>query len=77
MKIVKMIFRDACNASIVSKSEANGVKPLKSSDGAAVRRPFTEKELRRAYFRRWRWRAMILASFYAGGQRLGDVVRLA
>ena len=77
LKIVRIVFGDAAKAKIVSANEAASVPILKASTDRAARRPFTVAELRRVVeVAPAEWRAMILTSFYAGGQRLGDVARL-
>ncbi len=77
LKIVRIVFGDAAKAKLVSSNEAASVPILKASTERAVRRPFTDAELRRVLAVAGpEWRAMILTGFYAGGQRLGDVARL-
>ena len=77
LKIVRIVFGDAAKAKIVSANEAASVPILKASTDRAARRPFTIAELRRVLeIAPLEWHAIILTSFYAGGQRLGDVARL-
>src|SRR5262249_41454686 len=76
VKIVRMELKDAQAAGFVTANVATGVRPAKSSEERARRRPFTlpelERVLRAAY---GEWHGMILFGLYTG-QRLGDIAAL-
>ena len=78
LKILRVAFADALRAKLVAVNEAANVPILKAgADNAGTRRGFTVAELQRVLAVAGdEWRAMILASLYTGGQRLGDVARL-
>ncbi len=76
VKIVRMALKDAQAAGFVTANVATGVRPAKSSEERARRRPFTLPEIQRALrAAHGEWRGMILFGLYTG-QRLGDIANL-
>jgi len=76
VKIVRMALKDATADCLVSANVALGVRPVKSAEENAQRRPFTLPEIKRLLrAARSEWRGLILFGLYTG-QRLGDIARL-
>jgi integrase len=71
-----MALKDAQAAGLVTANVAAGVRPAKSSEEPARRRPFTIPEIRRILrAAHGEWRGLILFGLYTG-QRLGDLAAL-
>jgi integrase len=71
-----MALKDAQAAGLVSTNAAAGVRPTKSTETRATRRPFTLHELGRILrVANGEWRGLILFGLYTG-QRLGDIASL-
>ena len=76
VKVVRMALKDAQSAGLVSANVAIGVRPAKSAEQRALRRPFTLRELARILrIANGEWRGLILFGLYTG-QRLGDIATL-
>ena len=76
LKIVRMALKDATADCLVSANVALGVRPVKSAEENAQRRPFKLPEIKRLLrAAHGEWRGLILFGLYTG-QRLGDIVRL-
>ena len=76
VKVIRMALKDAQAASLLSANVAIGVRPAKSAEHRAARRPFTLQELGRILrIANGEWRGIILFGLYTG-QRLGDIVKL-
>ena len=76
VKVVRMALKDAQAAGLVTANVAAGVRPAKSSEEPARRRPFTIPEIQRILrAAHGEWRGLILFGLYTG-QRLGDLAAL-
>jgi integrase len=76
LKIVRMALKDATADCLVTANVALGVRPVKSAEENAQRRPFTLPEIKRLLrAAHGEWRGLILFGLYTG-QRLGDIARL-
>jgi integrase len=76
LKIVRMALKDATADCLVTANVAIGVRPVKSAEENAQRRPFTLPEIKRLLrAAHGEWRGLILFGLYTG-QRLGDIARL-
>jgi integrase len=76
VKVIRMALKDAQAAGLVSTNAAAGVRPAKSAETRATRRPFTLQELGRILrIAHGEWRGLILFGLYTG-QRLGDISSL-
>jgi len=76
LKIVRMALKDATADCLVSANVALGVRPVKSAEENAQRRPFKLPEIKRLLrAAHGEWRGLILFGLYTG-QRLGDIARL-
>jgi integrase len=76
VKIVRMALKDAQAQSLVTANVAVGVRPTKSTEESARRRPFTLPEIKRLLsVAQDEWVGMILFGLYTG-QRIGDIARL-
>jgi integrase len=76
VKVIRMTLKDAQAAGLVTVNVAAGVRPIKSAETRATRRPFTLRELVRILrVANGEWRGLILFGLYTG-QRLGDIASL-
>jgi len=76
VKVVRMALKDAQTAGLVTANVAAGVRPAKSSEQRARRRPFTIPEIQRILrSAHGEWPGLILFGLYTG-QRLGDIATL-
>ena len=74
VKVLKMLFRDARDRSLLVDSPTEFVKTVKSRK-VLERRPFTMDEIRAVLLHcDAEWRSMVLFGLYTG-QRLGDIAR--
>jgi len=77
VKFMRMALKDAQAQSLVTANVAVGVRPTKSTEESARRRPFTLPEIKRLLrvARGGEWVGLILFGLYTG-QRIGDIARL-
>jgi integrase len=76
VKIVRMALKDAQAQSLVTANVAVGVRPTKSTEESARRRPFKLPEIKRLLrVAHGEWVGLILFGLYTG-QRIGDIARL-
>lgn len=75
LKVLRMVFNDARDRSLIVDDPTEFVRPVKK--GASVKRhPFTVGEVHKVLEHcTGEWRSMVLIAFYTG-QRLGDIARL-
>lgn len=74
VKVLRMLFRDACDRALLVDDPTEFVKTVKSKK-VLERRPFTMDEVRAVLEHcDSEWRSMVLFGLYTG-QRLGDIAR--
>ena len=74
IKVLRMLFRDARDRSLLADAPTEFVKTVKSRK-VLERRPFTMDEIRAVLVHcNAEWRSMVLFGLYTG-QRLGDIAR--
>src|SRR5206468_2792302 len=76
LKVVRMAFKDAVSAGLLSTNVAAGVRRAKSAEEENRRRPFTIDEVKRILrVSHGEWPGLIRFGLYTG-QRLGDIAAL-
>jgi integrase len=74
VKVLRMVFRDACDRALLVDAPTEFVKSVRSRK-VLERRPFTMDEIRTVLGHcDAEWRSMVLFGLYTG-QRLGDIAR--